>query len=67
MSDNNQNQGQSQLMQIYGLVHTLAFLFAIYLSFKCEKSFNLGSFLAACCCPYIYIVFIMSTRKQFCS
>ena len=65
MPDNDQKQ--KQLMQLYGLVHTLAFLFAVYLSFKCEKSFNFGSLLAACCCPYIYIVFIMATRKQFCS
>lgn len=47
---------------IYSIFHTTMSLIAIYLSFKCNKGFNLGSFMLACCCPYIYIIYILATR-----
>jgi len=52
--------------QIYALVHFVAFLFALYLSFKCNNGFHFLSFLAAFCCPWIYIIYILATRKGFC-
>ena len=39
----------------------LLFIFAIYLSFKCNKGFNLGGFLMACCCSAIYIAYKLAT------
>jgi hypothetical protein len=46
------------------LLHILdvfLFIFAIYLSFKCNKGFNLGGFLMACCCSAIYIAYKLAT------
>jgi hypothetical protein len=37
--------------------------FAIYLSWRCsENSFNPLSFLAALCCPHLYIIWALATR-----
>lgn len=47
---------------IYSIFHTTMSLIAIYLSFKCNKGFDLGSFMLACCCPYIYIIYILATK-----
>ena len=51
---------------IYGILHLVAFIFAIYLSFKCNGEFKIGSFLVACCCPWIYIIYILATTGGFC-
>ena len=32
-------------------------LVALYFSFKCNKGFNLGSVLLACCCPICYTAY----------
>lgn len=50
----------------YSIFHTITAIFAIYLSFKCNKGFNFGGFLLACCCPYIYIIYQFATRDDFC-
>ncbi len=47
---------------IYSVFHTIMSLVAIYLSFRCNKGFEIGPFLVACCCPYIYIIYILATR-----
>ena len=47
---------------IYSVFHTIMSLVAIYLSFRCNKEFEIGPFLVACCCPYIYIIYILATR-----
>lgn len=47
---------------IYGIFHSIMFLIAIFLSMRCNNGFNLGSFLVACICPYIYIIFILLTE-----
>ena len=47
---------------IYSVFHTIMSLVAIYLSFRCNNGFDLGSFLLACCCPYLYIIYILATR-----
>lgn len=47
---------------IYSVFHTIMSFVAIYLSFKCNKGFNLLSFLLACCCPYIYIIYTLATK-----
>ena len=38
-------------------VQLVLFILAIYLSFKCNKGFNLLDFLIACCCSPCYIVY----------
>ena len=38
-------------------VQLVLFILAIYLSFKCNKGFNLFDFLIACCCSHCYIVY----------
>jgi hypothetical protein len=40
------------LVQLINVILTIA---ALYLSFRCNKGFNFGSVLLACCCPIIYI------------
>ena len=40
---------------IIALVHFIIAILAIYLSIKCNKGFNLGDFLLACCCPMCYV------------
>lgn len=47
---------------IYSVFHLIMSLVAIYLSFKCNKGFDVGSFLVAFCCPYIYIIYILATK-----
>jgi hypothetical protein len=47
---------------IYSVFHIMMSLVAIYLSFRCNTGFHLGSFIVALCCPYIYIVYILATR-----
>ena len=47
---------------IYSVFHSIMFLIAIFLSMRCNNGFNLGSFLVACICPYIYIIFILLTE-----
>lgn len=47
---------------LYSMFHTVLALFAIYLSFKCNNGFNLGSFLVALICPYIYLIYILATK-----
>ena len=37
-------------------------LIAIYLSWKCNKGFDLLSFLIAIIFPYIYLIYIFATR-----
>jgi len=45
---------------IGGIFNICIWLVAIYLSNKCNKTFQLGSFLAACCCPHIYLIYIFA-------
>jgi hypothetical protein len=48
---------------IYSIFHLLLVFLAIYMSFRCNNNkFNLGSFLAACSCPQIYLVYILATQ-----
>lgn len=45
---------------VISLIHTLAAFYAIYLSFRCNKGFHLGSFTVAIFCPYIYIIYALA-------
>ena len=47
---------------IYSVFHSIMAIIAIYLSFRCNNGFSLGSFLIACTCPYIYIIYTVATK-----
>ncbi len=53
---------------IYSVFHTVMFFIAIFLSFRCNKGFSFGSFLVACLCPPLYILYILVTEydKDLC-
>ena len=41
----------------FGIIHFICWLFAMYLSFKCNNNqFDIMGFLGAFCCPEIYII-----------
>ena len=61
-SDVNMDQCPTAGRYVYSVFHSIMFLIAIYLSWRCNKGFNLGSFLVACLCPYIYVIYILSTQ-----
>jgi hypothetical protein len=51
-----------QFCSLYMITHMIISFFAIYLSWRCNKGFNLLSFLAALLCPYLYIIWVLATR-----
>jgi hypothetical protein len=51
---------------LVSLIHTLLAIFALYLSFICNKGFDPASFVAAACCPYIYILYVFAIRPDLC-
>ena len=56
------NQCQSSGRYIYSVFHSIMSIVAIYLSFRCNKGFNISSFILALCCPYVYIIYILATK-----
>ena len=48
------------------VIYLIIFLFAIFLSFKCNKGFTLGGFLGACCCSPFYIIYKLATSWKVC-
>jgi hypothetical protein len=42
-------------------------LFALYLSFKCNRGIDIGSLIVAICCPVLYIVYKYATSPNFCA
>ena len=59
--------GRSMGWTSYGILHFLAFIFAVYLAFKCNPNVSILSVLVAIFCPWIYIIYILVTRKGICS
>jgi hypothetical protein len=51
---------------IGGIVHTLCFVFALFLSFRCNGEFKSRDVLFACCCPYIYIAYQLAVNMDKC-
>jgi hypothetical protein len=56
------NKPKPQFCSLYMITHMIISFFAIYLSWRCNKGFNLFSFLAALLCPYLYIIWVLATR-----
>ena len=59
---NEQTRYKSQLCSLYSITHLIISFFAIYLSWRCNNGFHLLAFLAACCCPYLYIIWALATN-----
>lgn len=58
---------EKKVLGVYGAIHSFLGLFALYLSFKCNRGFSFGAFVTACCCPHLYIIYILATRGiSFC-
>ena len=47
---------------IYTIFHIIMALIAIYLSWKCNKGFDLSSFIIALIFPYLYLMYIFATN-----
>lgn len=47
---------------IYSVFHSIMFLIAVYLSFRCNKGFSLKGFILALISPYLYIVYTLATQ-----
>lgn len=47
----------SIILFLVNILNFIIFIYAIFLSFKRNKGFNLGSFLSACCCSICYILY----------
>jgi hypothetical protein len=52
-----------QMPVSYFITHTIISFFAIYLSWRCNRGkFDIGSFLIALICPYIYIIYALGVN-----
>ncbi|AUV58680.1 hypothetical protein MegaChil _gp0733 [Megavirus chiliensis] len=51
----------------YLVIHMAAFIFALYLAFKCSKGLNIGAIIVAFFCPWIYIIYVLVTKGGICS
>jgi hypothetical protein len=50
------------ICSFYMITHIIISFFAIYLSWKCNNGFHPLAFLAALCCPYLYIIWALATN-----
>jgi len=51
----------------YGIFHFICGLFALYVAIKCNNGISFLPILFACCCPYLYLVYIAATKGlHFC-
>ena len=51
-------------MHMYSVFHTIIALFAIYLSFKCNRGINVLDLLLALFCPVLYIVYRLAVCNE---
>ena len=49
-----------------GILHFVASMFSLYLSFLCNNGFNLGGIIISLIFPYIYIIYKLATVKNLC-
>jgi hypothetical protein len=63
LEENIYNVSQNQIAYtMYVIFHMIMSLIAIYLSWKCNKGFDLTSFIIALIFPYLYIMYIFATN-----
>jgi len=53
----NNNDSTNRNTSIMGIITFILFLYALYLSFKCNNGVNVGSLLLACCCSPCYVAY----------
>ena len=59
--DENQVKPKSQFSSLYFITHLILSFFAIYLSWRCSgKKFDVMQFIAALCCPHLYIIWALA-------
>jgi hypothetical protein len=61
-STNSETSSTKMLISFFWMLMTF---FAIYLSFKCNKGFDITGFLGACCCSPIYIAYKLAIGECF--
>ena len=62
--DDNPPQQPSSSANLWGIIHLVLAIFALYLSFLCNNGFNILSFLAALFCPYLYIPYVLARKAS---
>lgn len=56
-----QHKPKTQVSSLYLITHLILSFFAIYLSWRCgDKKFNILHFVAALCCPHLYIIWALA-------
>ena len=55
---------KKSMSQFYYIFHIFMVVIAIYISSRCNETFDFASFLTALCCTYLYIIYTAS--KKFC-
>jgi hypothetical protein len=58
------NEGTSWMTIIMYIIHVILAVIAVYTAYSCGSGF-LG-YLAACCCPYIYLPYVFFTDSSMC-
>jgi len=54
------------LPHMYSVFHTVISLFAIYLSFKCNKGLNFPDLIVAILCPVLYVLYRTAVSDDLC-
>lgn len=49
--------------RMYSIIHTVAFLVALYLYFSKNNTELHPSLLVVCCCPYLYIIYALAQSQ----
>jgi hypothetical protein len=62
-SENFESEGDATYSLLINLISWIVLGFAVYLSFRCNKGFNLGGFLVALFFSPIYIIYHLATSK----
>jgi hypothetical protein len=58
-----QHKPKNQVSSLYFITHLILSFFAIFLSWRCSnKKFNILHFIAALCCPHVYIIWALATH-----
>ena len=63
-SDNVTFDKKTVLTIMFAIFHIIIFVFALFLSFRCNNGFNFWGFISAFFFPYIYIIYILAAKFQ---
>ena len=54
------------LPHMYSVFHTVISLFAIYLSFRCNRGVNFPDLIVAILCPVLYVLYRAAVSDDLC-